>query len=58
MSAPAVGSLVGYFGDSGKRRSGLTGKGSFGASEDDCANFFVRVKFLEGIVEFEDEGCT
>ena len=58
MSAPAVGSLVGYFGDNGKRRSGLTGKGSFRASEDDCANFFVRVKFLEGIVEFEDEGCT
>ena len=58
MSAPAVGSLVGYFGDGGKRRSGLTGKGSFRASEDDCANFFVRVKFLEGIVEFEDEGRT
>jgi hypothetical protein len=46
MSAPAVGSLVGYFEDCGKRRARLTGEGSFGASEDDCANFFVRVKFL------------
>jgi hypothetical protein len=58
MSAPAVGSLVGYFEDCGKRRARLTGEGSFGASEDDCANFFIRVKFLEGIVEFEDEGCA
>ena len=58
MSAPAVGSLVGYFEDCGKKRAGLTGKGSFRASEDDCANFFVGVEFLEGIVEFENKGCT
>ena len=58
MSAPAVESLVGYFEDCGKRRIGLTCEGSFRASKDDCANFFVRVEFLEGIVEFKDEGCT